>query len=154
MMGLSQTTGYAIYALACLEDPACRPRLIRDIAACSAIPKAYLAKVVNQLSRKGLLATKRGYRGGIFLTKPASTISLLEIVLAVEGDRWIGDCMLGLQGCEASDRCPTHAEWQHIRTEIETVLRHTMLSDVIHCLRQPRREKPGDTRSCPCGKRA
>ena len=147
MMGLSQTTGYAIYALACLEDFAGHSRLIRDIAACTTIPPAYLAKVINQLSRKGLVTTKRGYRGGIFLSKPATSISLLEIVLAVEGDRWICDCMLGLQGCDALHRCPTHSAWKQIRIQIEAALRNTTLSDVIRCLQESLPEKPGNIRS-------
>jgi DNA-binding IscR family transcriptional regulator len=47
MLALSQTTGYAILALSCLEDNQSRPRLIRDIAERTGLRKPYLAKIFN-----------------------------------------------------------------------------------------------------------
>ena len=61
MMCLSQTTGHAIQALSCLNESACECRLIADIARCSSVPKAYLAKIFNLLARRRLVTAKRGY---------------------------------------------------------------------------------------------
>ena len=49
------------------------------------IPGAYLAKQMQALSRYGLLESARGKRGGYRLAKPVDTITLLDIVLAIEG---------------------------------------------------------------------
>ncbi len=140
MMGLSQTTGYAVHALCCLEDPTCHPRLIRDIAECTAIPKPYLAKIINQLSRKGLVTTKRGYRGGIFLTRPSTEISLLDVVEAIEGKAWIGECLLGMDDYTAYCVCPTQKIWKKIRGQIQDALRNTSLASVVQCMIELKRK--------------
>lgn len=131
MMCLSQTTGYAIQALGCLNDSACECRQIAELARCSGVPKAYLAKIFNVLARRGILTAKRGYRGGITLARKPTTISLLEIVEAIEGTGWLGDCLLNLATCATRSSCPTHEFWQRIRRDITEELRRTTLADVM-----------------------
>ena len=63
MLSLSVTTGYAIKALMCLESGECVPRHISDIANCTGVPRAYLAKILSALAQQGLVQTKRGYCG-------------------------------------------------------------------------------------------
>jgi Rrf2 family protein len=148
MMCLSQTTGYAIRALGCLGEEACHPHLIRDVAACSGVNKPYLAKVFNKLAASGLIITKRGYHGGITLSRPASEITLLEIVKAVEGERWIGPCLLGISECATNEVCPTSALWKQISQQIETVLKTTTLADVVMAMKKGRQRAPVDKRRC------
>ena len=93
MLSLSVTTGYAIKALMCLESGDCVPQHVRDIAQCAGVPRAYLAKIFSALSREGLVQTKRGYRGGISLTRRPEDISLLQIVEAVDGDDLARACV-------------------------------------------------------------
>lgn len=131
MLSLSITTGYAIQALSCLESGDCVPRHISDIARCTGVPRAYLAKVLSALSQQGLVQTKRGYRGGISLVRRADDISLLQIVEAVEGDHWLGECLLGMETCHILTICPTHDFWARIRREITETLRATTLASVM-----------------------
>jgi DNA-binding IscR family transcriptional regulator len=63
--------------------------------------------------------------------KRKEDISLLDIVEAVEGKCWIGDCLLGLDNCADQKTCPTHALWQRVRGEITEALRNTTLAEVI-----------------------
>ena len=91
MLCLSQTTGYAILALSCLEEGDGENWiLVKDIATCTGIPKPYLSKILHSLQGSGLIRAKRGYRGGFALARPSSRINLLEIAAAVEGasDPW------------------------------------------------------------------
>ncbi len=131
MLSLTQTTGYAILALSCLEDNQARPCLIRDIAERTGLRKPYLAKIFNQLAHYGLVDTKRGYRGGIVLSRPPAAITLLQILEAVEGDQWLGPCLLGMDKCESTNCCPTQHLWQDIAKRITQVLRKTTLADMI-----------------------
>jgi len=131
MICLSHTTGYAVHALSCLENGSQQPHLIRDVAQSTGLKKPYLAKIFNQLAHHGLVETKRGYRGGIVLARPSEEISLLQIVEAVEGNQWIGPCMLGLPDCMKKNLCPTHTLWMQIVDQITTALRKTTLADVI-----------------------
>ena len=50
------------------------------------VPRPYLAKTLQALSRAGLVGSRAGRRGGYFLTHPSDQITLLDVVLAVEGD--------------------------------------------------------------------
>ena len=90
MICLSHTTGYALRALACLENIDRRPSFIRDVAESTGVPRPYLARIINRLSHKGIVSAKRGYHGGVTLTRPAREVTLLEVVEAIEGEEWIG----------------------------------------------------------------
>ncbi|MHC4413744.1 MAG: RrF2 family transcriptional regulator [Planctomycetota bacterium] len=130
MLSLSQTTGYAILALSCLEGADGCLVLAREIAGRTNIPKAYLSKILHALGRSGLIRAKRGYRGGFALTRPANRISLLQVADAVEGRGWIPQCLLGFATCSDVRSCPTHAFWKGERRKIESTLRRTTLAQV------------------------
>jgi Rrf2 family protein len=154
MLSLSVTTGYAIKALMCLESGDCVLRHISDLAQCSGVPRPYLAKIINALSQHGLVSTKRGYHGGIALARAARDISLLEIVEAVEGNQWLGECLLGMDTCDIFTICPTHDFWARIRREITEELRTTTLASVIASKRgflRTQHRLPLEDRTAICG---
>ena len=132
MLCLSQTTGYAIKALGCLNETAQRPVLIADVARRTGVPRPYLAKIINSLARRGLVTAKRGHHGGILLARPPGEISLLQVVEAVEGPDWLGPCLLALDDCTSDHACPTHAFWMEIRERIQQKLAETKLAEVIN----------------------
>jgi Rrf2 family protein len=129
MMSLSQTTGYAIQALACLETA--RPCSIREVADSTRLPRAYLARIINRLAHRGIIIARRGYRGGIQLARPPGNISLLDVVESVEGPDWIGPCLLGIPECGSRFLCPTRKFWLKIRRWITNKLRTTTMEDVV-----------------------
>jgi Rrf2 family transcriptional regulator, iron-sulfur cluster assembly transcription factor len=131
MMRLSRTTGYAIQALGCMNDRSCTTQRIAAIAKRARVPRPYLAKIIGALSRKGLVTAKRGFRGGISLARPARDITLLEIIEAMEGDHWLGECLLGFDECAHHKCCPTQAFWQRMRGEIINELGQLRLADVL-----------------------
>jgi Rrf2 family protein len=139
MLCLSQTTGYAVHALVCLDERGGRATLTREIAKCANIPKPYLARIINDLTHQGLVAAKRGYRGGIALARPAGEISLLQVVEAIEGPDWIAPCLLGLNDCTAHRLCPAHVVWQRISKQLKAVLGRTTVADVVA---SPIRKRP------------
>jgi len=157
MISLSITTGYAIKALMCLESGDCVPRHISEIARCTGVPQAYLAKIFSALAQQGLVQTKRGYSGGVSLARSAADISLLQIVEAIEGKVWIAECLLGMNACDALTICPTHDFWARIRRKIAEELRKTNLAALIASMRRGRpktrgtqeRKKPS---ACGCSR--
>jgi Rrf2 family iron-sulfur cluster assembly transcriptional regulator len=130
MLSLSQTTGYAIQAMAYLDGPDGEPKFIRDVAEATAVPSAYLAKLVQKLVEAGLVESKKGFWGGIRLTRPAREITLLEVSNALDGPRWMGQCLLGLEECSDARACPAHEFWKSARNLIRSKLAETRLSDV------------------------
>ncbi len=132
---LSQTAIYAIRALLCLQKSTCARRRTRDIALCAGIPPAYLAKVLRQLTDKGLLTASRGRGGGVVLARDAANISLAEICEAVDGPDWLPECLLGRFFCAEPRRCPMRRIWHPWRTRVRRQLR---LITLAHCAESSR----------------
>lgn len=145
MMSLSQTTGHAIRALACLAGCANPPANIKNIAASAGVPQAYLAKIVKKLNDAGIVASRRGSRGGIWLARPAKLISLFEVCAAVEGPDFLSTCLFGPQPCSRERDCPNHDFWVKNRDLIRRELERTKLSDVLEFYRdQGRHQMPAE----------
>ena len=87
MNSYSQTTGYAIEALACLARRRPDSMLVREIAGETEIPLPYLSKIFQRLAEAGIVESKRGYKGGVRLTREPRKITLLEIHAAAESGR-------------------------------------------------------------------
>src|SRR5919201_445368 len=99
MLRLSKKTDYGLMAmvhLAAHEDQGAASA--RDIAEQYDIPLELLAKVLQQLMRKGLLRSLHGTRGGYRLARPASAVSVAEVIEALDGP-------LGITQCAVSDDC-------------------------------------------------
>ena len=141
MMSLSQTTGHAIRALACLAGCANPPANIKDVAECAGVPQAYLAKIVKKLNDSGIVSSKRGNRGGIWLARPAKLISLLDVCSAVEGEDFLSPCLFGSDLCSSERDCPNHEFWLKNRELIRRELERTKLSDVLDFYRHKGRHQ-------------
>lgn len=104
---LSQTTEYALRAMACLalQPGSLVPTNI--VAERTRVPGNYLAKVLQQLAGAGLIAGRRGVGGGYRLSKPAERITLLEIINAVGTLQRIETCPLGIS-THGPMLCPLH----------------------------------------------
>ena len=131
MLALSQTAGYVIAAMAQLNPPEEKPKLVREVAVEAGIPPAYLSKVVHQLGESGLLISRRGRNGGITLSRSPDEISLLQICEAVEGAQLLKRCLLGLETCTDERACPTHEFWKPMREKIRERLSSLTLADVM-----------------------
>ncbi len=132
MLSLSHSLGYAIRALSCLVSGECESAFVRDLAKCADVPPAYLAKLFTRLVDAGILESKRGWKGGTRLARPAQEISLLEIAEVIEPKEWLGSCLMGLGTCHPSNyQCPTHAFWAEERARIKEKLASLTLQDVI-----------------------
>jgi len=136
MLALSQTTGYAILALTCLERRGEQWVLAKDISRCTGVPLPYLSKMMHALGDSGLIEAKRGYRGGFRLARSANKITLMDITEAVESKAWLPKCLLGLEHCSDERACPTHAFWSKERARIERELRKRTLREVARFERQ------------------
>jgi Rrf2 family protein len=132
MMSLSNTTGHAIRAMVYLAGCEIQPARIKDVAECSKVPPAYLAKIVKILNDSGIIESKRGSQGGgIWLARPAKLVSLLDITIAMEGEDFLGPCLLGSDYCSDGRSCPTHKFWTKNKEVIRRELERTKLSDVL-----------------------
>lgn len=136
MLPLSQSAGYAVLALSCLEDPGGQPVLVQDVAAWTGAPGPYLAKIFSTLARAGLVIGKRGNQGGVILAKPAKEVTLDQLAEVLDSAGWRTSCLLGLEECSDERACPVHAFWKDIREKIHGELSALTLADVARFERE------------------
>jgi Rrf2 family protein len=102
---------------------------IKDIAAGIDSPEHFIAKILQDLGRKGLVQSQKGPSGGFYLDKSSLKYSLADVVRAVDGDNLFSGCALGLKQCSESKPCPLHHEFKRIRGEVYTMLKSARLGE-------------------------
>jgi len=93
-------------------------RTSQEIAETLGVPRGYLAKVLQSLTRTGLLRAARGPSGGVYLARPAEDITLYDVLLALEPAGSFDQCLLGLGHCNDQEPCALHTAWLPIRAQI------------------------------------
>lgn len=86
------------------------------------IPYHFLAKILQDLSRKGLLESLKGPGGGFSLGKPVRDITLLHIVEAIDGVDFTRKCVMGFAECSGKQPCAVHEKWAALRDGIHSML--------------------------------
>ncbi len=113
MFRLSKGAEYAIRGMLHLSlQPKGKVTYIDEIASAQGVPKAYLAKIFQFLSKKGFLKSTRGAGGGFMLAKDPAKITLLDVIEAMEGPIHLNDCLIHRDFCERVDTCPVHDVWR------------------------------------------
>jgi len=130
MLPLSQTTGYAVRALRCLQEPGGHPMLVEEVAEFTGIPRSYLSKLIHKLAKKGLVVARRGHHGGVVLARPATEITLEDLSEAIDGVAWRKRCLMGLMGCTSENPCVLHHFWEETLDQILARLRSVSLADL------------------------
>lgn len=83
---------YALHCLLFLVTPPAQPPSSRDLADIQGVPAAFVAKIFSKLEKAGIVEASGGIRGGYRLGRPATDISVLDVVDAVEGRKALFDC--------------------------------------------------------------
>ena len=131
MLPLSRTTGYAVRALQCLQEPGGHPVLVEDVAEFTGIPRFYLSKLIHKLAKKGLVVTCRGHNGGVVLAKPSCEIMLEELSDATDGGTWRKRGLMGLLSRPESTPLALHESWPESLKQLLAHLRAVTLADLV-----------------------
>lgn len=127
-MQLTRAADYAIRVMVHVAGLPPGARLTRDqLSSSGDVPEHFLSKILQALSRGGLLTSQRGMAGGYTLAKPAGDISLLDVVEAIEGPLLLNVC-LAPTGCDRKDWCPVHSVWGQAQEALAGVLRNATLA--------------------------
>jgi Rrf2 family protein len=117
MLRINRRTDYAMRVmLALAKQPEGSRMSTTEIQKQMLVPRAFLQRIIADLSKKGLLHTYPGPSGGIQLGRPSQSVSLRDIYEAIEGPLLLSDC-LGLPGqCPLDVSCPVHSHWKRLQT--------------------------------------
>lgn len=100
---------------------------IKEIAQEVNSPEHFLAKILQKLSREGLIQSTKGPNGGFYLDREDFNRPLSEIVEAVEGKELFVGCAMGLSYCSETNPCPLHHDFKQIRDNLARVLKTTTI---------------------------
>jgi len=140
-MNISKSTQYALYAAAEMTLAGETPTTVAAVAARYGIPEGALAKVFQQLVRAGLATGTRGVGGGYRLARPASKITVLDVMHVFERRRAAGACLLHTrpgEPCPAESACSV----QWLFHEVDELVQSTYESVTLQTLVR-RRRRPG-----------
>ncbi len=118
---------YAMYYLAGHKDEG--PQSLQNVAS-AGIPRQYLEQLLGNLRRAGLVQSVRGSRGGYLLARDPATITVLDVIDAMEGPLELSECMADESACSRACQCPVRHTWQKLTDSINRELAGITLGDM------------------------
>lgn len=93
-------------------------------------PEQYLAKILQDMGRKGIIKSRKGPMGGFMLGQPAENIILYDVVNALDGTEFLDKCVLGFPECSSDNPCPKHESWGALRDQIKQTMLESTIGDM------------------------
>ncbi|QDP85979.1 Rrf2 family transcriptional regulator [Chryseobacterium sp. SNU WT5] len=104
---------------------------LKDVAKHTDSPPAFIAKILQKLVKTQVLSSFKGPTGGFYVSQEdLKELTLLSIVLAIDGDGIFENCTLGLRRCDGQKPCPMHSKFIVIRDEMREMLESTSLKSL------------------------
>ena len=141
MLRLSKKADYALLAMRHLAAHGEREAVsARELAETYDIPSELLAKVLQKLARARLLESHQGIRGGYGLARPAATMSVAEVIQAIDGPLTVTACSEVDQSCDQYAKCGIRDPLWRIKDRIVSALAATSVAELAVDLSRPRVE--------------
>jgi len=138
VLALTKKTGYGIIAMSDLAGlDGEKLHSAREIAERFDLPTSLMMNVLKELAAKGYVESVRGARGGYRLACDPRSVSLAELITALEGPIQLAECILpaGRRGkdgiCRMVDRCPIADPVHHIHRKLVDFLKTLTLAEVV-----------------------
>lgn len=132
MLQLTRDGEYAVRAVLFLaaQDNG-KISLINEISEAQEVPRSYLSKIMQHLTRAGLVKSRRGAKGGFMLARNPAEITLRETIEAVEGPIYLNVCLIKKGECHRDDLCPVHPVWIEAQKKLFEVLEGKTMADLV-----------------------
>jgi Rrf2 family protein len=134
MLRLTKKADYGLMALKYLAEQstahAAAAQSAKDIALAYHIPPPLLAKILQTLTRAGLLVSHAGTNGGYALSRPASQISAFEVIRAIDGPLFITSCITIHGACDLAGHCTIKEPLRKVNDSIKDLLSNIYISDL------------------------
>ena len=132
-MLLARECDYGVRIIRALADGT--KKTIEKIATDEQIPQKYAYKIVNKLVQTGYVRSTRGRAGGYTLNKPLNSFTLIDIVVAVDANRYVNECLRPDSECEfksdPDNVCKVHLELVNIQEMVISALRSKTMDEVL-----------------------
>jgi len=95
---------------------------VKELAIKIHINEPMLSKILQNLTKKKLIESKKGRNGGFYMTPAQKAKKLMHVITTLEqSNRLIKECMLGQRLCETYDQCPYSSKVAAIRSELQAI---------------------------------
>ena len=95
---------------------------IKEISTGIDSPEHFLAKILQELTKKGIVNSIKGPNGGFYMDAECLKRPLADVVKAVDGNGIFTGCAMGLEYCSEVNPCPLHNEFKAIRNRIQELM--------------------------------
>ena len=131
MLRITKLTDYATVVLTALAASPDRVHSAAELAERARLELPTVSKLLKPLAHAGLVSSFRGASGGYQLARPATQISLIEIVEAIEGRLGVTECSGEHSRCEHQPHCGVQGHWRRINDVISDTLRGMSLAEML-----------------------
>ncbi len=117
-MQITRETDYAVRCVLYLSRKGSGITMVDEIAQEMSIPRSFLSKILQKLSKASLIKSYRGIKGGFELARSPELISLLDIVETIQGPVALNRCAVDPAACGFSTTCTVHPVWVELRSHV------------------------------------
>jgi Rrf2 family protein len=130
-MQLTRAADYAVRVMIRLATQPAKERVsLPELAAATDAPGSFLSKVLQALSRAGLISSRRGQSGGFEISPRGREASMLEVIEAIDGEICLNVCLVSGRSCQRKAHCPAHPVWAQAQMAMLEVLSGAMIADL------------------------
>jgi Rrf2 family protein len=141
MFSLSKKTEYGLLALIHLSQlDQGELANVAAIARSTTVPRELLAKILSELVRAELAISTSGPNGGFRLARPASAVSLAEVLTALESKTGLIECLSRNGRCDKSENCSIRTPMAGLNHKFRKIFEETMLTDLMNFGQNPEKQ--------------
>ena len=108
---------------------------IKQISTALGLPQPFLAKILQQLAKQKILTSSKGPHGGFSLLKDPRKVTLLDIVVTIDGDDIFTNCVMHSGSCESVGKdkktCPLHEDYEKTRNDLIKLFSNKTIYDLV-----------------------
>jgi Rrf2 family protein len=139
-MQLTRAADYAVRVMIHLASLRVKTRVsLPELARSADAPDSFLSKVLQTLTRAGLISSRRGQGGGFEISERGRGASMREVIEAIDGRICLNTCLTDGKTCRRKSWCPAHPVWARAQQAMLDVLTAVTVSDLAL---QPPHSKP------------
>ena len=102
------------------------------------IPQPYLSKIMQQLSKGGIISSSKGRGGGFYLSEENKKRPLIDMVVCIEGHNVFDKCILGLNQCSDENPCLLHNHFKIFKQSLEKSICDESIAELLKINNNPR----------------
>lgn len=122
-MQITRATDYAVRVMVEMAAvPGGQKMQLEALAGATGVRATFLSKILQRLVHEGLVSSHRGTGGGFCLKASAQSVTLLQVIEAMEGPIRLNVCVDEETGCDRKDSCASYSYWLDAQTALKAAL--------------------------------